>query len=182
MFTVVVPALSPGAAFAQTATKFSCGDTITKSTTLTSHVGACSSGNGIIIGADNIILDCRGHSITSNSDGSGEGILIEGHSGVTITNCKASGFENGFKLASSSSDNTLKTNTASNNRNQGFSLWSSSSNTLTGNRADTDSLYGYHDITQGTGTKGTGNTYRLDECHDNTLGGSIPPGLCLPQR
>ena len=56
-----VSVLSPmTAAFAQTV---QCGDTITKSITLTSDIGPCS-GNGLIIGADNINLNCNGHTIT----------------------------------------------------------------------------------------------------------------------
>ncbi len=286
------------AAFAQTAT-VSCGDTITKSTTLTSDIGPCPDGvNGIIIGADNIILDCRGHSISGEAQ-TGDGIQISGHSGVTIINCKASGFENGFHL-DGSSHNTLKTNTASNNGQNGFELLSSAntltgntasnngfagfnlgsysnynilklntasnnvftgfflggdsntlttntavsnnvngfflggdsntlsgntaakngqfgfelsdseyntlsgntarsnggdgfllqggkpsatSNTLSVNRADSNLGFGYQDgTTQGTGTAGTRNTYRFNECSGNTVGGSSPTGLCLPQH
>ena len=300
----VFVALSPSiAAFAQTAI-ISCGDTITKSTTLTSDIGPCS-GNGLIIGVDNIVLNCNGHSITGageSDSADSNGIQIIGHSGVTIRNCIVTGFnglrDNGFYLYQSSNNkllgnkavdndvgfvingnfsanggnntldrniatgnqgngfnvsyrsnyNLLTRNTASNNGGNGFSFYvtshniltgntatrngdagayvsiasnnkltentaasndkigfliscssntltgntarsngdngftiADSSNTLTGNRADTNTRFGYRDSTQGSRTKGTDNTYRGNECHGNTAGGSDPTGLCRPQ-
>jgi parallel beta-helix repeat protein len=69
-----------------------CGDTITSDTTLDSNLVNCPN-NGIVIGADNVTLDLNGHTI----DGDGQltedcgddeicddGVVNDGHSGVTI--------------------------------------------------------------------------------------------------
>ncbi len=97
------------AAFAQTGTTVICGETITKSITLTLDVGPCPEGvNGINIGADNIILNCNGHTIAGSGTGESNdaAMLIDGHSGVTISNCKVTGFVYGF-LFLDGSYNTL---------------------------------------------------------------------------
>ncbi len=73
---------------ANAAATVSCGQTITKNTTLTADVGPCA-GDGIIIGADNITLNLNGRRVFGNSDqgASGEfaGIRLAGRTGVTVT-------------------------------------------------------------------------------------------------
>ena len=49
----------------------------------------------IVIGGDNISLDCRGHTV---SGAGGMGISLEGRQGVTIRNCTVTGFDVGFGL------------------------------------------------------------------------------------
>jgi len=69
--------------------------TITSDTTLTEdHYGS------IEIAADDITLDCAGYSVIGPSPDPWpvDGVLVDHHSGVTIANCVASGFVNGFKL------------------------------------------------------------------------------------
>ena len=69
--------------------------TITSDTTLTEdHYGS------IEIAADDITLDCAGYSVIGPSPDPWpvDGVLVDHHSGVTIANCLASGFVNGFKL------------------------------------------------------------------------------------
>lgn len=64
-----------------------CGQTITRSTTLTADVGPCE-GDGIVIGADNIRLNLNGHTISgTHGPGSGNqaGIRLPFRSGVTVT-------------------------------------------------------------------------------------------------
>jgi parallel beta-helix repeat protein len=64
------------------ATHVSCGDTITTDTALDSDLIDCP-GDGVVIGADNITLDLKGHTI----DGSGNGDGVDnsaGHAGVTV--------------------------------------------------------------------------------------------------
>jgi parallel beta-helix repeat protein len=74
-------ALPSGAAFAQ---RVSCGQVITQDTTVENDLDC--SGNALVIGADNIILDLNGHSIRGLTaiDNSA------GHDGVTIENGTAS--------------------------------------------------------------------------------------------
>jgi hypothetical protein len=67
--------------------RLSCGDVITKNTTLVADIGPCP-GNGIIIGADNIRLNLNGHTISGTpgpGDGNAAGIRLPFRTGVTIT-------------------------------------------------------------------------------------------------
>ena len=48
---------------------------------------------GIVIDADDITLDCAGFSIIGS--GSGDGILLQGRTGVSVENCNVAGFTNG---------------------------------------------------------------------------------------
>jgi len=72
---------------------YKCGNTITANATLTDNL-AGSGGNCLVIGTDNITLDCGGYSILGN--GSGTGIYISGKSGVIIKNCVIGGFYDGI--------------------------------------------------------------------------------------
>jgi parallel beta-helix repeat protein len=88
----------------------------------------------------------------------------------------------GFSLNFGSNDNRLWSNTGDGNNISGFDVDSSSStNSLASNTANNNSLYGYRDFTSGLGTAGTANTYSLDECSLNLVGGSSPTGLCSPK-
>ena len=129
----------------------SCGDTITANTTLTANIGPCS-GNGLTIGASNIVLNCAGYTIDSTgSNFTNVGISLIGRTGVTVENCNVMGFQYGFQLTVSSSNNTLIGNTADSNE-IGFALSSSSRNTLTANTAN-----------------GEGDGFALDGASHNTL-------------
>jgi parallel beta-helix repeat protein len=67
--------------------RLSCGDVITKSTTLVADIGPCPA-DGIIIGADNIRLNLNGHTISGTpgpGDGNAAGIRLPFRTGVTIT-------------------------------------------------------------------------------------------------
>ncbi|HEV2126070.1 MAG TPA: right-handed parallel beta-helix repeat-containing protein, partial [Chloroflexota bacterium] len=69
------------------ANRVTCGQTITKNTTLFADVGPCA-GNGIIIGADNITLNLNGHTIsgsTGPADGNAAGVRLPNRTGVTVT-------------------------------------------------------------------------------------------------
>jgi hypothetical protein len=103
----------------------SCGQTITKNTTLTADVGPCAT-DGIIIGADNITLNLNGRRVFGNSDqgASGEfaGIRLAGRTGVTVTGHRGksgktgtvSGFEAGVVIDGGSA-NTVQNVTARDN-------------------------------------------------------------------
>ncbi len=71
----------------QAAARVTCGETITKNTTLVADVGPCP-GDGIIIGADNIMLNLNSHTISGTpgpGDGFAAGIRIVDRTGVTVT-------------------------------------------------------------------------------------------------
>ncbi len=78
------PLASPAA---MRAGRISCGQVITRSTTLTADVGPCPA-NGIIIGADNIMLNLNGHTISGtpgSGDGNAAGVRLPNRSGATVT-------------------------------------------------------------------------------------------------
>ena len=63
---------------------------ITSNTTLTEdHYGS------IVIAADNVTLDGAGRPVSTDPAFSLHGVLVSGHSGVTIKNVRASGFNQG---------------------------------------------------------------------------------------
>src|ERR671915_2326466 len=72
-----------------------CGQTITQNTVLDSNVGPCS-GDGIIIGANNITLDLNGFTVSGTAaPGEGAGILLESRTGVTVRNGTVTLFDAG---------------------------------------------------------------------------------------
>ena len=74
-----------------------CGQVITGSVTLTQDISSCE-GNGIIIGADYVVLDGGGHTISGVGQGSGVTSTDRQH--VIIRNCLISGFQHGVHFAS----------------------------------------------------------------------------------
>ena len=160
---------------------------ITSDTTLTEyHHGS------IVIAADNVTLDGAGHAVYGPSF-LFHGVLVSGHSGVTIKNVRASGFNqgagfyvgftpvptsgitlvnnvaegdgvgfaldrvasstlvgntsnnhvtNGFAVTTSSNQNVLVDNSASNNDGHGIVFVGSSQNRLEGNSATGNGLEG----------------------------------------
>ncbi len=141
MIASVLALSSPARPVLATAEDVSCGDTITQSTRLTADIGPCS-GDGIIIGADNITLNCNGHTLTGpgSTETFGTGILLADRSGVTIRNCHVTEFSFGFNVTSS--NNRLQGNTAARNIGDGFEI-SGSNNKLQGNRASHNEHVGF---------------------------------------
>ncbi len=132
-----------------------CGDTVIASTTLATDLDCSLSGeNGLIVGADNIVIDGADYTITGG--GSNYGLYVFGRNNVLVQNLNISNFRTGILLyntinsvinnttvnlntyygiylTSSSSSNTLTGNTVSLNSYYGIYIENSSSNTLTGN-------------------------------------------------
>jgi parallel beta-helix repeat protein len=165
----------------------SCGDTITTDTTLTADIGPCS-GDGLIIGANGITLDCAGHNITGTGIyivwlpmmnsywhfPSGDGIRLNGTTQATIKNCRVYGFSDGIRLISSS-DNDITGNSVVGNV-YGFALRDSSSNTLTGNTGNDSWLDGFLLVRYSFNTI-TGNTADGNGWSQDVPGGNGPgPG------
>lgn len=134
-FALLAAGFAP-AAEARRAT-VACGTIITSSTVLHHDVGPCS-GEGIIVGADNITLNLNGHRI-AGSDGpvDGVGVYLRGRSGVTVTNGTVSDFEIGVAIEGGE-NNTVVRITAENNYGQsgtsrggdGIAILSSSRNRI----------------------------------------------------
>jgi len=138
----------------------SCGDTITTDTTLDSNL-VCGA-TGLIVGADDITLDCNGHTITGSSSSSG--ISLTSRSGVTVKNCNVSNFVVGFVLRFSS-NNILEGNTASSNI-EGFRVgFSSDDNSFRENMVSSNSLIGFR--VEGFST---GNTIEENTIVSNRFG------------
>jgi parallel beta-helix repeat protein len=132
---------SPTAPPAASAQAVTCGDTITQSLKLTADIGPCSE-DGIIIGADNITLDCNGHTVSGSGSGFGTGIKVSADiSGVTIKNCQVTSFGgSGFTVFGS--NNVLRGNTATDNGGDGFYIATANSKLLD-NTAENNGISGF---------------------------------------
>ena len=111
----------PGAVQAQT-----CGSILTANTTLSANL-VCPLGNGLVLAANNISLDCDGYTITGG--GSGIGILLDNVRSATVANCRVDGFGVGFRI-DGGSHNSLLDNIALNNQSTlgGFHIINESTN------------------------------------------------------
>ena len=98
---------------------------------------------------NDVFLDCQGHAITGNLNGSG--IVAQYVQNSTIQNCIVHNFTNGIYL-NHSNQSLVRNNTAYNNSAEGFSLVSSVNDTFVNNTAyDND------------------NGFQLDSSRDNIL-------------
>lgn len=119
----------------------SCADVLTSDTTLTADL-TCD-GAGLTLGANDVTLDCAG--FTLFGDGSAVGILAQGVTGVTITDCTVDGFAVGFQLTQTFNA-TLMNNFAVRNTgggSAGFVLIDSAANTLSANRSGRNAGRGF---------------------------------------
>ncbi|MFH1053012.1 MAG: S8 family serine peptidase [Candidatus Woesearchaeota archaeon] len=84
----------------------SCNDIITQNTILTNDILNCN-GYGLVIGADDITLDCNNHIVDGVNDWLTIGIYLNRTSGVTIKNCEISEFEVGIYQLRSNNSNLI---------------------------------------------------------------------------
>lgn len=123
------------------AANVSCGQKITQSTVLTGDVGPC--GVGIEIGADNIVVDLNGFTV-SGTVGTGEegGIKMFNRSNVIIRNGTVTGFDTGVYVETSTritiTGMTVTGNVGRGNYDEGIQFYLSDrnnviKNTITGN-------------------------------------------------
>lgn len=87
-----------GVALPAAASPPGCGDTILVSTVLTQDL-VCPSGHGLVVGADHIVLDLGGHTITGSLTGAG--VWVGPRTGVTVTSGEISGFATAVELQQS---------------------------------------------------------------------------------
>ncbi|MFC1594198.1 right-handed parallel beta-helix repeat-containing protein [Candidatus Omnitrophota bacterium] len=111
-------------------TPLSCGDTVNSDAVLDYSLLNCSGQNGLIIGQDNITLDCNNHTI-QNGNMNQIGIDIQGRENVTVINCNIEGFEVGINLENSNGV-TLQGNQPANNT-IGINLANATNNTIADN-------------------------------------------------
>ena len=91
---VLLPLLAVPAAPASAAV-LSCGEVVTTSVTLTGDLGPCT-GDALIAGADDITIDLGGYTIRGT--GTGAGVRVAQHTGVTVTTGTIRGFHTGVVL------------------------------------------------------------------------------------
>jgi CSLREA domain-containing protein len=124
-------------------TTVTCGQVLTQSTTLANDLVGCM-GEGLIIGAPNIVVDLNGHSITSGlllpagQEGGGyPGIRNGGHTNVVIRNGTVSGFDYGVVLGAGTTHNVVENLTLTGNTLAGVYLFDADNgrtgNTIRGN-------------------------------------------------
>jgi len=115
--------------------------------------------------ADNVTLDCDGHTVTGS--GTGHGIDVDYRTGVTVRNCTVSGFDMGIDLQTSDG-NVVTGNTVTGNSGDGIHLSFSDNNTVTGNEAHDNGANGFS-LNGGS----TGNTFTDNTANDNGLDGFL---------
>ncbi|MBT4651429.1 hypothetical protein HOC13_02800, partial [Candidatus Woesearchaeota archaeon] len=96
-----------------------CQTTVTESSTLTGDVGPCLSKHGLVLGGNDIEIDCNGYRIIGNYDANRYGVYNDGYPNITIKNCNLSDFQIGILFDGSTTainngtlfNNTLHSNT-----------------------------------------------------------------------
>jgi parallel beta-helix repeat protein len=125
--------------------------------------------------ADDVTLDCTGHTVSGPGTRAEDeygfiGILLDGRTGVTVKNCRVSGFDYGIlltaRLGSGSDGNRLVDNTASENFLDGIRFNESKHNVLTGNIASSNGQHGF-------AFEGNANVVTGNEAFDNELDGFV---------
>jgi hypothetical protein len=96
------------------AVTLNCGDTVTSSVTLSNDVGPCT-GNGLIIGADNVTLNLGGHTVsgsntTNTTTNEQVGILIQGVRNVVVQNGTVTGFDAGVAITKGTKNQVINVN------------------------------------------------------------------------
>ncbi len=74
-----------------------CGATVTHNVKLKKNV-RCTAGNGLVVGASNITINLNHHTISTTSVGQGNGVDATNFFGITVTNGKIRGFNNGVNF------------------------------------------------------------------------------------
>ena len=113
LFSLIIFGVMIPAAFAE----LSCGDSIITSTILTNDMTNCA-GDGIIISASNVVLDCAGHTLSGNYTAGFSGVYVPSGNNIVIKNCTIYGFgdnSSGYGIyISSGNGSTIEYNYISN--------------------------------------------------------------------
>ncbi|MBT3813939.1 hypothetical protein HOG07_00720 [Candidatus Woesearchaeota archaeon] len=122
-------------------TQASCGDTITSSTTLTENLGPCSNLDGLIIGANNVVLDCAGYKIIGENDLNKYGVKNPQYNRITIKNCSITNFSIGISFSRDSLLSTIINNTLFTNTD-GIYIFNSNTTTIINNTIKNQTQHG----------------------------------------
>ncbi len=99
-------------------------------------------GSGIIISANNTILDCNGHVIDGTDATNSYGVYANVAQNITVTNCTITNFTNGVMFNYTSSSTVSWVN-SSLHASHGFFLRNSNNSTLANNTALRNYYYGF---------------------------------------
>ena len=124
---VVVPATTVG---------ITCGETVTTSIVVGNDL-TCSSGDGLVVGANNITINLNGHTLTGCGT-CNRGVINVGHSGVTVENGSVDAWFGG--VFTTGATNRLTGIRVSNSRSNGLNIFGAgtlvSSNVVFKNASD----------------------------------------------
>lgn len=124
------------------ATPCGAGLTLSTDTVLSTNYTGCTA-NGITIAANNIVVNCNGHSLTA-APSIGDGVDFGSYTGVTVENCHLTKFGTGIVAGYSGGDNIIS-NTIAGSIGYGISLPAgSASNLITYNAVDTSGSDGVY--------------------------------------
>ena len=88
----------------------SCGQYLTENTVMSNDLLDCP-GDGLVINADNVTLDCDGHLIDGDGSGSSDrGIRVAAKDNVIVKNCNISDFYEGLAAPTSNNFSLLNSN------------------------------------------------------------------------
>jgi parallel beta-helix repeat protein len=122
-FAILVTTMFPAPA---SAADLNCGAILTQNTRLDRDL-SCGTGDGLVIGADNIVLNLNGHSISGPATfAPGAGVRVASHHGVHVRNGTIRGFAEGVGLDNASATQVRNLFLTDNLR--GVNLLSSSGN------------------------------------------------------
>lgn len=132
LLLVLTGSLNLGLPVARSQGANACGSTITESVTLTTDLLDCPS-HGLIVEANDVMIDCAGHTIRGLGAANSNGIQSNGTTGVTIKNCVIENFTNGI-LIQDASDHTVADSTFRNAQWAGIHVRRSTNSVIQGSR------------------------------------------------
>jgi parallel beta-helix repeat protein len=131
---------------------------ITTSTTLQGNV-SCPTGDGIVIAADNVVLDCNGKNVSGG--GTGAGISVDGYDNVVIKNCNITNFYYGIKVLNAQNTQIIEDNNLKYNDFYGIYLYQATHTLIQGNELIDDNNGVY--LIKSTNTTISNNTINLQK-------------------
>jgi parallel beta-helix repeat protein len=108
----------------------------------------------------------------------GDGIVLEHSNENSVQRNRVVSSGGSGILLSVSHENTVYGNEVITSADGGLVLKTSTNNVVNSNRADGNIGFGMTDDSTGTKTSRTANTWKSDQCNGNSLGDSLPAGLC----
>jgi|GEM_PF-3656394 len=113
----------------ETSANVTCGETILVDTVMESGIEDCATESGIIIGANDITLDCDGRVIDGLDTVATYGVNATGRNNITIINCDLTDWASGILLYGTD-DSLVEDNTANSNVDAGIAVDQGSDNNV----------------------------------------------------